>query len=110
MQTRGISRRDYERLPVNTKLKANTTFEAIKTELRYRGFSLKFLGHDGRWKDLTPWKFLALSEDHYARLVAGAKWVRPLPREDLLNQLNRLYELVRRAPKVEDRSLDRRDS
>ena len=76
MQTRGISRRDYERLPADTKLKAIGVFEAIKSELRHRGFSLNFLGFDGRWKDLTPWKFLEFSEDNYRRLIAGANMCR----------------------------------
>jgi hypothetical protein len=80
--------------------------EAIKTELRYRGFSLRFLGHDGRWKDLTAWKFLGLSEDYYRKQIAGAKWVRPQPREDLLEQVNQLYNLVKQAPKIEHRTLE----
>ncbi|MGO9646368.1 MAG: hypothetical protein ACLPY5_16670 [Candidatus Bathyarchaeia archaeon] len=106
MQTHGISRRDYERLPLDTKQKSATTLETIKAELRHRGFTLKFLGFDGRWKDLTPWKFLAFSEDNHRRLIAGAKWLRPRAREDILEKLAELYELVRQLPKVEEKSLE----
>lgn len=106
MQTHGVSHRDYERLPNDTKLKVITMLEAMKTDLQHHGFSLKFLGFDGRWKDLTPWKFLGLSEDHYRRQIAGAKWVRPQPREDLLEQLDQLYNLVKQVPKIEQRSLE----
>jgi hypothetical protein len=80
--------------------------EALKVNLRHHGFALKFLGHDGRWKDLVPWKFIALSEDHYVRLIGGAKWVRPRSREELLEQISELYRLVNQTPKLEDRSLE----
>jgi hypothetical protein len=80
--------------------------EAIKTELRYRGFSLRYLGHDGRWKDLTPWKFHALREEDYRRLITGAKWLRPRSREELVEQLSELYNIVKQTPKVEERSLE----
>jgi hypothetical protein len=87
-------------------LRVITTLEEIKTELRHRGFSLKFLGFDGRWKDLTPWKFLAFSEDNYRRLISGAKWMRPRSREELLEQLSELYKIVNQAPELEERSLE----
>jgi hypothetical protein len=102
----GVSRRDYERLPPNIKIEAATLFEVVKVQLRHRGFSLIFLGHDGRWKDLTAWRFLALPEDHYHRLVRGSKLVRPRPREDLLEQISELYRLVKQSPRLEDRSLE----
>ena len=102
----GITRCDYERLPTDVKIKAVTLFADLKTELQNRGFSLSFLGHDCRWKELAPWKFLALPEDHYHRLVRGSKLVRPRPREDLLEQISELYSLVRQAPRLEDRSLE----
>ena len=101
-----LTHRDYERLPPEVKTKATIILEQLKSDLRKHQFSLRFLGHDGQWKDLTPWKFFALSENHYRRQIAGAKWVRPLPREDLLERLSQLYQIVSRAPKVEDRSLE----
>lgn len=102
----GISRRDYEHLPADVKIKAAALFETLKEEIQHRGFSLNFLGHKGRWKDLTPWKFLALPEEHYRRLITGSKLVRPRPREDLLEQITELYDLVRQSPKLEDGSID----
>jgi hypothetical protein len=101
-----LTYRDYDRLPLEVKTKATIILEQLKTDLRKHQFSLRFLGHDGQWKDLTPWKFFALSENHYRRQIAGAKWVRPLPREGLLARLTQLYQIVNRAPKVEDKSLD----
>jgi hypothetical protein len=107
MQTSmGITRRDYERLPSDVKSKAATLFANLKAGLQRHGFSLNFLGHDGLWKNLTPWKFLALPEDHYQRLVKGSKLVRPRPREDLLEQISELYNLVKQSPKLDDRGLD----
>ena len=102
----GISRREYEQLPAEVKIRAVELFEVLKADLRHRGFSLNFLGHDGRWKDLTTWKFLALPEDHYQRLVRGSKLVRPRPREDLLEQISELYDLVKQSPKLEEGSID----
>jgi hypothetical protein len=106
MHSVGLTRRDYERLPPDIKTKATTILELLKTDLRKHQFSLPFLGHDGLWKDLTPWKFLELSEEHYRTQIAGAKWVRPQPREDLLEQVKELYQLVGQAPKDKDGSLD----
>lgn len=107
MQTSiGITRHDYEHLPADVKIKAVTLLERLKAELQHHGFSLNFLGHDCRWKDLTPWKFLAFPEDHYQRLIRGSKRVRPRPREDLLEQISELYDLVKQSPKLEDRSLE----
>ena len=106
MQSSGIGLRDYERLPSEVKSKATMMLEALKADLRQHGFALNFLGHDGLLKDLVPWKFIALSEDHYVRLIGGAKWVRPRPREDMLEQISKLYDLVKQSPKLEDRSLE----
>ncbi|MGA3296775.1 MAG: hypothetical protein ABSD41_04920 [Candidatus Bathyarchaeia archaeon] len=106
MQSSGIGLRDYERLPADVKTKAVTLFEGLKAELLHRGFSLSFLGHDGRWKDLTAWKFLAFPEDHYQKLIRGAKLVRPRQREDLLEQISELYDLAKQSPRLEDRSLE----
>jgi hypothetical protein len=83
-----------------------TLLEALKVELRQHGSTRKFLGHDGRWKDLVPWKFLAFPEDHYQRLIRGSKLVRPRPRDDLLEQIRELYGLVKQSPKLEDRTLE----
>ena len=53
-----------------------------------------------------PSKFLVLSEANYIRLITGAKWVRPRPREELLEQLNQLYNLVKPAPRIDQRNLE----
>jgi hypothetical protein len=107
MQTStGISRRDYERLPEDIKIKVVDLFESLKVELQHHGFSLNFLGHDGRWKNLTAWRFVSLPEDHYLRLVKGSKLVRPRPKEDLLEHISELYDLFKQSPKLEDRSLE----
>jgi len=51
-------------------------------------------------------EFLALPEDHYQRLIRGSKLVRPRPREDLLEQISKLYDLVKQSPKLEDSGLE----
>jgi hypothetical protein len=105
--SKGISPSDYEQLPADTKTKLVASLNAIKEELRHRSFSLKFLGHSGRWDELTPRKFLALSEDHYIRLIGGAKWVRRQPRGDILKQISELYRIARHAPELRDQGLER---
>jgi hypothetical protein len=106
MLTLGISRRDYERLPTDTKLKAISMLEGIKTELRRRGFSLRFLGHNGRWENLTPPVFVAFPEVYYERLIEGSRLVRLRPREEMLEQISELYRLVKQTTQLEDRDLE----
>jgi hypothetical protein len=52
MQAQGISRRNYERLPAQIKLKITELFDEIKNDLHRYGVSLRFLGLNGRWKEL----------------------------------------------------------
>jgi len=92
MKSLGISRRDYERLPSETKVRVIALLEDIKKELRPR-FSLRFLQLDGRWKDLNPPRFLALPEDHYHRLIKGSKGVTSRYKQELLDKIAELYEL-----------------
>ena len=54
---------------------------------------------------MTPWKFLALPEDNYRRLITDARWLRPRSREELLEQLSELYNMMKQAPRIEERSL-----
>jgi hypothetical protein len=100
-----MSRRDYEMLPAETRVKAVDMLESIKKMLRAR-FSLRFLGHDGKWRDLTPPKFLALSEDHYHRLIKGSRGVTSRYKEELLDKIRELYELVDRSDKAEKQGLE----
>jgi hypothetical protein len=103
----GISRRDYESLPPDVKFQALTLLEHLKEKLHRRGFTLNFLGHDGRWKDLTPWKFLSKPEDHYQRLIRGSKVARPRPRNKLLEQIAELYALTSpKHAKLQDKELE----
>ncbi|HKM50398.1 MAG TPA: hypothetical protein VJZ75_04385 [Candidatus Bathyarchaeia archaeon] len=104
--SQGINRREYERLPSEVKAKTTIMLERLKPELQHLGFSLIFLGHNCRWKDLTTWKFLAFPENHYQVLIKGSKRVRPRKREDLLEEIRELYDLVRQTPKLEERSLE----
>jgi hypothetical protein len=46
------------------------------------------------------WKFLAYSKDDYRRLISAAKWVRPRPRQELLEQISELYRLVEQTQKL----------
>jgi len=94
MQAIGISRHDYERLPNETKSKIEQLFEEIKAELRHDGFSLRFLGFDGHWKDFSPPLFLSHSEEHYHRLVGGSKWFTSTRRRDLVDKISDLYEMT----------------
>jgi hypothetical protein len=104
--SQGISRREFEQLPSDVKAKSTIMLEQLKPELQRLGFSLSFLGHDCRWKDLTAWKFLTFPENHYQVLIKGSKRVRPRKREDLLEEISELYDLVRQAPKLEERGLE----
>lgn len=99
MPAKGLTRRDYERLPSDTKAKAAELFAGIKTDLRRR-FSLRFLSLDARWDDLSAWKFLALPEDHYIRLIKGSKGVTYRYKSDLLRRIAALYKLA--TPKQND--------
>jgi hypothetical protein len=94
MQTHGISRGDYERLPQDTKSEIEKLFDEIKGELRHCGFSLRFLGSDGHWKKLTAPKFLAHSEEHYCRLIMGSKWVTSAKRRELIEKISELHKLA----------------
>jgi hypothetical protein len=102
----GMTRRDYERLSDEVKRKTALMLQSIKANLRKHTFSLEFLEHSGRWDDLTPWKFLEKPEDHYRRLIAGAKWVRPQPREEMLDQITELYSFVRTSKQGKATGLD----
>jgi len=102
----GISYREYESLPAEVKFQLLTLLESIKTELHDHGFTLSFLGHEGRWKDLTPGKFLSKPESHYERLIRGSKLIRPRPRDKLLEQMSELYRLARQAPKLKNLDLE----
>ena len=93
LSRKALSRRDYERLPSDTKAKAVGCFESIKEELHDR-FSLRFLSLDGRWDELTVWKFLALPEDHYVRLIKGSRHVTYRYKSDLLRRIATLYKLA----------------
>ncbi len=106
MQESGISRRDYERLPIEVKLRTAEVFEKLKHEFRDLGFSLKFLSLKGRWEDLTSAEFLALPSTHYERLITSSKWVRPRRKQDLIDQISEIYQLVRRAPKLTEIGLE----
>ena len=92
MKSPGISRRNYERLPSETKARLIALLEDIKKELRPR-FSLRFLQLDGRWKDLNPPRFLALPEDHYHRLIKGSRGLTSRHKQELLDKIDELYEL-----------------
>jgi hypothetical protein len=105
MQTQGISRRDYERLATETKLRIAESFDEIKGQLRRCGFSLRFLGMNGRWEDLTAPRFLALPEDHYRRLIMGSKWVTSAKRRDLVDKISELYRLTCKI-KLDDTGLE----
>jgi hypothetical protein len=94
MHTQGISRRDYERLPSVTKSKLADLFNEIKGDLRHCGFSLRFLGLSGRWKDVTTPNFLAQSEEHYHRQIMGSKWVTATKGRDLVDRISELYKLT----------------
>lgn len=105
METHGISRRDYERLPSETKSKIAESFAEIKTDLKRYGFSLRFLGIDGRWNNLNAPQFLALSENHFARLIMGSKWVTSTKRRDLVYKISELYKLASKS-RLEDSGLE----
>jgi len=90
---KALSRRDYERLTNQTKAQAAELFGDIKTDLHKR-FTLTFLGLDGRWDKLSVWRFLALPEDHYIRLIKGSKGVRYHYKSDLLRRIAALYKLT----------------
>jgi hypothetical protein len=106
MQTRGISRGDYERLPQETKSKITESFADIKSQLQHCGFSLRFLGVDGRWKDLAPPRFFSQSEEHYHHLIMGSKWVTTTKRRDLVDKISELYGLASKV-KLEDKGLEK---
>jgi hypothetical protein len=97
MQAQGISRRNYERLPPETKSKITELFDEIRTDLQHYGISLRFLGLGGRWKQLNAPRFLAFPESHYRILISGSKWVTSTKRRDLVDQIAELYNLVRKA-------------
>ena len=102
----GISYREYEALPPQAKFQILTLLEPIKGELHRHGFTLSFLGHEGRWKDLTPRKFLAKPEEHYERLIRGSKLVRPRTRDKMLDLISELYRLAVQCPKMQDQELN----
>ena len=106
MQTRGISRRNYERLPQETRSKIEKLLDEIKDELRHRGFSLRFLGVDGLWKDLAAPRFFSQSEEHYHHLIMGSKWVTSTKRRDLVDKISELYGLASMV-RLEDRGLEK---
>lgn len=87
-----------ERLSSETKSQAVVLLEEIKALLRPR-FSLRFLGLDGRWKDLNPPRFLTLSEDHYERLIRGSRGVSSRYKRDLLDKTTELYKLSMKPSK-----------
>jgi exopolyphosphatase/pppGpp-phosphohydrolase len=97
MRTRGVSRRDYERLSAETKSKLEGGVDEIKLDLRRYGFSLRFLGLSGRWKDITAPVFLAQTEEHYQRQIMGSKWVTATKRRDLVDRISELYGLASKA-------------
>ena len=106
MQTHGISRRDYERLPHETKLKIEKLFDEIKGELRHRGFSLRFIGVDSHWEELTPPVFFSQSEEHYHHLIMGSKWVTSTKRRDLVDKISELYRFAS-GVRLEDNGLEK---
>jgi hypothetical protein len=105
MREFGISRRDFERLPPETK----TQVERVLAEMRPRleaHFSLRFLGLDGRWKDLTAWKFLAQPEEHYERLIRGSKGFRSTTKLELLVTISEMYHLTEGPKKLTNVGLE----
>jgi hypothetical protein len=105
MQSQGMSRGDYERLPQQTKSDIAELFAEIKSDLKRYGFSLRFLGVGGHWKDLNAPKVLSLPEDHYRRLIMGSKWVRSTKRRDLVDKISELYKLASKS-RLEDCGLE----
>jgi hypothetical protein len=99
--SQGINPREYEQLPSDIKAKTTVMLEQLKPKLQRLGFSLSFLGHDCRWKDLPAWKFLAFPENHYQVLIKGSRWIGPRKREEPLEEIGELNDLVRQTPKLE---------
>jgi hypothetical protein len=68
---------------------------------------LRFLGLDGRWKELNPPRFLALPEDHYHRLIKGSRGVSSRYKQELLDKIEGLYRLLERADRTDEPALER---
>ena len=93
MSGKALSRRDYERLPSDTKAKAAELFADIRSDL-HKSFTLTFLSLDGQWDKLSVWKFLALPEDHYIRLIKGSRGITYHYKSNLLRRIAGLYKLA----------------